>query len=275
VSEDELEAYLRALTSSPKMQSLWFVKDRGMPVFAHTVDVALLCLEAFPLWRERHRDLDLPAVVVGGLLHDLSKLTALQHPGRSHTQIMIAQPALAVEEAAGLLDEIAADQGLRLTPRRVEHVKHIVASHHGRWGMVRPRTPEALLVHRCDYYSAIHHRLAPVDANDILPLLSEGYRWQQVSARLGVGRAVVKARLQESCKAEYVRDWVDLMEVWRERGCVCAGSPDRLRQLARARLVIRLARQMPDCLMAEIRPLLGGQPTLAGPAGPREVARQG
>jgi len=213
-------------------------------------------------------------VVVGGLLHDLSKLTALQHPGRSHSEIMSAQPALAVEEVAGLLDEIAADQGLRLTPRRVEHVKHIVASHHGRWGMVRPRTPEALLVHRCDYYSAIHHRLAPVDANDILPLLSEGYRWQQVSARLGVGRAVVKSRLQESCKAEYVRDWVDLMEVWRERGRVCAGSPDRMRQLARARLVIRLARQMPDCLMAEIRPLLGGQPALAGPTAPQQGARR-
>jgi hypothetical protein len=140
--------------------------------------------------------------------------------------------------------------------------------------MVRPRTPEALLVHRCDYYSAIHHRLAPVDANDILPLLSEGYRWQQVSARLGVGRAVVKSRLQESCKAEYVRDWVDLMEVWRERGRVCAGSPDRMRQLARARLVIRLARQMPDCLMVEIRPLLGGQPALAGPAAPQQGARR-
>ncbi len=271
MTEDELDAYLRALVASPKLQSLWQVKDRGMPVFAHTVDVTLLCLEAFPRWRERNPGLDLPAVVVGALLHDLSKLAARQRPWRSHTQIMTCQPSLAVAGAVEVLDDIAAEHGLRLTPSRVDLVKHIVASHHGRWGKVHPRTPEAFLVHSSDYYSAVHHRLAPVDANDILPLLGEGYRWQQVSARLGVGRAVVKARLEESCRAELVRDWVDLLALWQERGSVRAGSPERICQLARARLVIELARVAPDSLMAAIRPLLASQPPLipsAGPAAP-------
>jgi hypothetical protein len=281
VTADELKAYLQTLTTSPRMQSLWLVKDRGMPVFAHTVDVTLLCLDAFARWRESYPGLDLPAVVVGALLHDLSKLDTSHLPTRSmaptrwmarmsHTQIMNAQPGLAVDQAVALLDELAARGGPRLSPSCLEHVKHIVASHHGRWGKVRPRTPEALLVHHCDYHSAIHHRLAPVDANDILPLLSEGCRWPQVSARLGIGRAVVKARLEESCRAELVRDWVDLMAIWRARGRVCAGSPERLRQLERARLVIQLAREVPDCLMAAIRPLLteAGGSALSGEAAP-------
>lgn len=263
MTDEELGKYLQVLLATSKMQSLWLVKDRGMPVFAHTVDVTLLSLEAFPRWQERYPDLDLAAIVVGGLLHDLSKLAALQCPGLSHSRIMSAHPTLAVEEVTGLLDQIAAESSLTLRPELAAHVKHIVASHHGRWGKVRPQTPEARLVHRCDYYSAIHHRLAPVDANDILPLLSEGCRWQQVSARLGVGRAIVKARLQESCRAEQVRHWVDLMAIWQVHGHVCVGPPERFRQLERARLVIRLARQAPDSLMAHVVPLYHREAALA------------
>ena len=255
LTEEELAGFVSAVVAAPDLQRLWEIKDRGMPVFAHTVDVTLLCLDEFPAWRARHPKLDLPALVVGALLHDLSKLATHDQPGRSHTQVMSTDPGFAIQLTDIFLDKIAADHGLRLSPTRAEHVRHIVASHHGIYGKIPPRTPEATLVHRCDYYSASNHRLVPLDANDFLPLLDEGCGWSRVSARLGVSRDLIKTRLQESCKAEQVREWVDLIEIWRTNGKVRAGTPDRLRQLDRARLIVRLAHETPASLIERIRPL--------------------
>lgn len=237
------------------MRALWEVKDRGVPVFAHSIDVVLLALEAFPVWRERHPGLDLVAVVLGSLVHDLTKAGASHHTDRSHSRIMTDDPGLAIDAAVDVLDEVAGLAGVRLPTGQLESIKHIVASHHGYWGKIAPRTPEAQLVHRCDYYSATHHRLAPFDTNDILPLLSDGYRWAQVSAKLGIGREVVKSRLQESCRAERVRDWPDLVPIWRARGAVSVGSPERRRQLDRVRLILELSADAPTALMTAIRPV--------------------
>lgn len=255
MSEAELDAYLRALVRAPSLQALWRVTDRGMPVFAHSVDVTLLCLEAAPLWRDEYPGLDIGALVIGALLHDLTKLSAGHQLGRSHSQIMRSQPSLAVEAAEAVVGQVEAEHGLELAPPRLDRIRHIVASHHGVWGKVRPATPEAVLVHRCDLYSANHHRLSPVDANDILPYLSEGCRWSLVSARLGVSRALVKARLQDACRAEQVREWVDLLDIWRAQGRVRPGSPDRVRQLERVRLIVDLARQVPDSILERAHPL--------------------
>ena len=261
MSEAEFEACLHLLVERPAMRALWQVKDRGVPVFAHSVDVVLLALEAFPSWRERYPDLDLAAVVIGGLVHDLTKAASFHDSGRSHSRIMTDDPMLAVDAAVSVLDEVAALGGPRLTTGRTEAIKHIVASHHGYWGRIAPRTAEAQLIHRSDYYSATHHRLAPIDTNDILPLLTDGYRWAQVGAKLGIGREVVKSRLQESCRAERVRDWPDLVPIWRARGAVSVGSPERQRQLERVRLVLGLSSDAPTALMSAIRPLCGGAAT--------------
>jgi hypothetical protein len=138
----------------------------------------------------------------------------------------------------------------------VDHLWHAIAAHHGSWGAVEPQTPEAWLLHTCDNYSAMNHRIAPIDANDILPLSVEGYTWTQIGERLGVNRSVVKARLVESCRAEGLRTPTELIDRWKDRGIVRIGGPDRERQIERARLVIEFAHRCPAALIDRVREAL-------------------
>lgn len=233
------------LMASPKMKSLWRVSDRGVPVFVHTVDVTLLCLESFPEWRERASGLSLEAITIGSLLHDLSKASARENGTVSHSYLMSNAPEEAVREAMDVLDEAQVAAGVSISPDLADHIWHIVASHHGRWGKIMPSTPEALLVHQMDYHSATHNRCSPVDANDILPLVRQGHKGTTIAARLGVGASVVRSRLKEACRAEGVRDWVDLLRIWEDRGYVICGSSERMAQVERVRNIMRLAIQAP------------------------------
>jgi hypothetical protein len=252
----EFDRLIRALIESPPVQGLWSVADRGMPVFAHSIDVALLCLDAYPDSQDRFPGFRLDVVLIGAILHDLSKSSARRGNGLSHSHIMSHEPGIAVAEAVSVLGEAQLRTGVWLDSDGVDHVWHVIAAHHGRWGKVWPRTPEALLLHTCDNYSATHHRIAPIDANDILPLTEAGYRWPQIAERLGVNRSVVKSRLQDSCRAEGLRSPSDLLVVWRDRGHVAIGDVDLTRQLERARFVVDIARQCPDALLTRVRPFL-------------------
>ena len=242
------DALITALLLSPRMQRLWDVRDRGMPVFAHSLEVALLCLERLP----PRSDFDTTAIVLGALIHDYSKLPLERLDGRSHSFLMRSDPDAAADASMDLLAEGERKSGVALDPARRAHVRHIVLSHHGPYGKVQPRTDEARLVAECDFISGTEHRLAPVDANDVLPLLAEGYRWREAAVLLGVGRDLVKTRLREACEAEGVREWVQLLPIWRRSGSVAAGTPRRQEQLARARLIYRLSREVPDCLLERL-----------------------
>jgi hypothetical protein len=243
------DALISSLLLSPGMQALWDVRDRGMPVFVHSLDVALLCLDRLPAGTR----LDADAVVLGALVHDASKLPLALPDDRSHSLVMRTEPDLAADVSMGVLAEAEERAGLRIEEARRAHVRHIVLSHHGRYGKVHPLTSEARLVAACDFVSGTLHRIPPVDANDILPLLSEGYRWREAAALLGVGREVIKTRLREACDAHSVRQWVDLLPIWRGSGAVMVGDARRQRQLTRARHVTRLARQVPECLLDRMR----------------------
>lgn len=256
MTADEYCSLLRTLISSSRVQSLWNVADRGMPVFAHSMDVALICLEKYPEARERFSGFRLDVVLLGAVVHDLTKFSAREGDGPSHSQIMTYEPSIAVAEAMSALDDAQASAGVWLDGDGIDHVWHVVASHHGPWGKVKPRTPEACLLFEADNYSATRHRTAPVDANDILPLLERGYRWAQIGTIIGVGRAVVKSRLQDACRAERVRSSSDLLERWKERGPVLTGDADRMSQIERARYVVDFARRCPNALVHEAWPLL-------------------
>lgn len=246
MQDAQREALVTALLLSPRMQALWDIHDRGMPVYAHTVDVVLLCLDAI------EPGLDLNAVLIGAIVHDYSKLP--REDGRSHSHLMRSDPAVAAAASIEMLADGERRSGVVVHDALRAHVHHIAESHHGFNGKVAPRTPEAWLVARCDHFSGMEHRIAPLDANDVLPLLSEGYRWKEAAALLGVGRELVKQRLREACIAEGARQWVDLLPIWRRNGHVRAGSERQVRQLARARLVDRLARQVPDCILDRLNP---------------------
>ncbi len=249
MAKTKLRALVSALVASPQMQDLWQIKDRGVPVFVHTVDVTLLCLDRFPEWQEKFPYLGLDAITIGSLLHDLSKLSTRQGRAISHSYLMSTSPAEAVCEAMNLLREVQFTAAISLAPEELDHIWHIIASHHGRWGKVPPSTPEALLVHEMDYYSATHHRCSPVDANDALPLLDQGHKCATVAARLGVGTSLVRTRLSEACRAERVRDWGELVRIWRGRGYVLTGSLERMEQIEQVRNLMKLASEAPKPIL--------------------------
>ena len=247
--DPDLETLIAALLASPRMQALWLVKDRGMPVFAHTVDVVMLCLDRIAGSQHPSPPLDIRVVALGSLLHDLSKASARESGLQSHSHIMSHYPELAAAEARLVLNDALERTRRNLSKQQVEGIVHVVVSHHGPWGRVRPQTPEARLVHSCDLYSAMNHRLAPIDANDILPHLDLGRRWSTTSALLGVGTAVLRQRINDACQAEAVEDWKELLRVWRRQGCVRVGNADRVRQLERVRFALRSAREAPDSIL--------------------------
>ncbi|MBI4321754.1 MAG: HD domain-containing protein [Chloroflexi bacterium] len=254
-----LESLVTTIVASEKVQGLWRIRDRGMPVFVHTIDVVLLCLEAFPEWRERYPKLNLEAITVGGLLHDLTKLSARESHIRSHSTIMKEMPEQAISEAVDVLDAAQLVTGPVLSPEEVDHIWHIIVSHHGVWGKVQPHTPEAALVHQCDLHSAMRNRCSPVDANDILPLLNRGHRLAVIAAQLGVGTSVVRMRLGEACRWEHVPDWPGLLEIWLKRGHVVCGGLDRMRQMERIKLLMKLAAEAPGPILEALRRCRNGR----------------
>lgn len=245
-----------------------------MPVFAHSMDVALLCLDRYPMARERFPGFRLDVVLLGAVVHDLTKLRDRSSESPSHSYVMTYEPSLAVAAAMWALDEAQTASGVWLDVDGIDHLWHVVAAHHGPWGKVRPATAEASLLYHADSYSATHHRTAPVDANDILPLLHQGYSWTQIGSALGVTRALVKARLQDACRSEGVHGTTDLLARWIERGAVRVGDDDRTRQIARARYVVEFARRCPESLIEAIRPALGqlGDQAIGHPEGRHEPA---
>ena len=267
MNDEELSVFLHHLLHTPEMQSLWAIRDAGMPVFAHSVDVAMLALDAFWAWQEEHGPMQPLPVVLGSLVHDLSKASARRerqawratqptNPARrhyagppSHSTLMRYAPHQAVFEAADVLARVERDTGISLPVDDLEAVRHIVAAHHGPWGGVRPQTAEAALVHACDLYSSRHHRLSPWDANNLLPLLDQGHSLTRAAQLLGMSYGVARQRLAEACQAEWVDSVEELLLVWRRREYVVTGPEERQAERELARRLIAQARQAPDCLL--------------------------
>lgn len=250
-----LVALVQAIVSCEQFQSMWQINDRGVPVFAHSVDVVMLALEAFPEWQEKFPELSLRATTLGSLLHDLDKLNRLGNGSRSHSQAMTDEPERAVALAIDVLQQAQWAAGIEIDRDDLDHIWHVVASHHGTWGKVRPQTAEAALVHRCDFISATKHRVTPVDASDILPLLDQDLSWKQAASALNVSVAVLRARLNESCRMERVTDATGLLKVWRKRGFVVTGPAERMNQIEEVRQLLREARLAPDTIVDRLRSL--------------------
>ena len=96
--------------ATPHVQGMWNIRNGGVPVFVHSVDVTMLALDSFEEWQERSGPMDLVATLVGALLHDLTKVTARQTKGqpthRSHSEIMLFDPLAAVVEAQAALRSV-------------------------------------------------------------------------------------------------------------------------------------------------------------------------
>ena len=225
-------AFFSALVATPHMQAMWNLRNGGVPVFVHTIDVALLALDSFDDWQDRHGALRLVPMLVGALTHDLTKVTARYTRGQpghlSHSTIMLIDPLAAVVEAKAALAVVADETGVALDDDELEMTSHIIMSHHGPWGSVAPRCPEAALVHACDLHSARFYRQPPIDANDILQLMDDGLSRAAAARMLGVSPQIVTRRLSEACQAEWIDSPDDLLTIWRRRGYVVAGSEEAI-----------------------------------------------
>jgi hypothetical protein len=238
------------------VQDLWKYDDQGMPVFAHTMDVAGLVVDAYPDWRDRFPEFRFDVVLLGSVLHDLTKASARGNGEESHSAIMEREPTIAVRAAVDVLDAIARETGMSVDSEGVDHLWHVIAAHHGPWGKVAPRTPEAALLFQCDNYSATHRRLAPFDANDVLPLLSAGKDVPAAAAALGFDVSALKRRLREAMRAEGLQSREKLVLRWNERGAVAVGDVTRVRQIEEAKAVIGFARACPKALVERVRMVL-------------------
>ncbi|OPX86367.1 MAG: 3'-5' exoribonuclease YhaM [Pelotomaculum sp. PtaB.Bin104] len=120
-------------------------------------------------------ELDPDLIIAGGLLHDIGKLVSYNWSEGvfSYTDEgqFLEHTTLGILTVRELLKEVHLD---RLTTLKL---LHIIASHHGReeWGApVKPKLPEALVIHQCDMIDSQVDKLRGVQNN------SQGSNWEYV-----------------------------------------------------------------------------------------------
>ncbi len=116
----------------------------------HTLSVMQLCLRL----AEQYPEIDKQVLLAGALFHDMGKIWELSgglvtdytDEGR-----LLGHISLAVEHLQPFLQKSG------LEPALVQHVKHLILSHHGTYEFGSPRlpqTPEAMLLHYADNIDA-------------------------------------------------------------------------------------------------------------------------
>lgn len=123
--------------------------------------------------RDHEADMDL--LIAGGLLHDIGKLFSYKWTEGvfSYTDEgqFLEHTTLGILTVSSLVKEVELD---RLTTLKL---LHIIASHHGReeWGApVKPKLPEALIIHQCDMIDSQVDKLRGVQNNN------PGSNWEYV-----------------------------------------------------------------------------------------------
>jgi 23S rRNA maturation-related 3'-5' exoribonuclease YhaM len=195
--------FISLLLENPMVKELEFYDDQGIKVSTHTYDVfRYTCkdiekkFKSFELATEK---IDLFSIIIGIIIHDLSKVSIRQGKEElSHSQMMIKNPEYVIKESEKLLSEIENMMELKIKKNIMKKITHIVVSHHGKWGKVQPSSQEAHLVHKADEYSAKHHRINPVGADKILKLLAEGIQIPEIEKILKCTQGIIKDRLKKA-----------------------------------------------------------------------------
>ena len=214
----------------PLIKDLKLVDDKGINVSIHTYDVMKIA-EKY-LKREfledvngRKREVDVFSMAVGIIIHDTSKATLrLSSSKLSHSHVMNKMPEVVKEEAAGILADVEKAINMKLKEKVKNHILHIVVSHHGDWGKIRPETLEAKIVHEADKYSALHHRITPIGAKKIVHLMTEGYSREEIAKMTGFTEGIINDRLKRSKKHLNLSTNRELIRYYRIKGTLPEGD---------------------------------------------------
>lgn len=222
--------FIKSLLLHPLIKDLKLVDDKGINVSIHTYDVMKIA-EKY-LKREfledvygRKREVDVFAMAVGIIIHDTSKATLrLSSSKLSHSHVMNKMPEFVREEAAGILSDVEKAINMKLKEKVKNHILHIVVSHHGDWGKIRPETLEAKIVHEADKYSALHHRITPIGAKKIVHLMTEGYSREEIAKMTGFTEGIINDRLKRSKKHLNLSTNRELIRYYRIKGTLPEGD---------------------------------------------------
>ena len=128
----------------------------------HTLETAEIALSLAGTVSRAEMDTDV--LLAGALLHDVGKAACFRRQGFSF--VALPEYTLVGHTAIGAAAVLRHSAGV--DPSRFAHILHIVMSHHGPYGEVKPRTPEAWAVHFADNASAFL-RAACDDTADLAP----------------------------------------------------------------------------------------------------------
>lgn len=128
----------------------------------HTLEATEIALSLSGTVNRTRMDTDV--LLAGALLHDVGKAACFRHQGFSF--VALPEYTLVGHTAIGAAAVLRHSAGV--DPSRFAHILHIVMSHHGPYGEVKPRTPEAWAVHFADNASAFL-RAALDDTADLAP----------------------------------------------------------------------------------------------------------
>lgn len=242
--EDRTKLFINGLLLHPIIQKLKLVDDKGITVSAHTYDVLKVAIKLikkrYKTLEEASDNLDFFSIVAGIILHDSTKATLrLNGEKLSHSIVMKKHPEIVEAEARKILKDVEGFTRLRLQENVKDHIVHIILSHHGKWGSVIPSTKEAKIVHEADKYSATYHRITPIGAKQIVKLMDEGFRKDEILKITGQTNGIIEDRLKKSKNELGIRSNRELLNYYRKNGYVPVGDESFSRRISETEKLIK------------------------------------
>jgi len=221
--------FIRRLLDVDQVRELERFTDQGVKVSTHTYDVLKLSIDElkrdFPSFPEARKKVEFFTLIVGIIIHDLSKGTLRKlDENLSHSQVMLKNPDYVIAETKKVLASVENALKLTVKPKLKDAIIHIVLSHHGRWGKIQPNTREANIVHRADVYSAKYHRINPVGADQILKMLLAGQKISEIAAKLGCTEGIIRNRLLRAKEQLNFRNTRQLIAYYKENSSIPIGD---------------------------------------------------
>ncbi len=241
---EKTRMFLDELLKHPLVAQMELVDDQGVKVSTHTYDVLDVTgneiTRDFGSLRRASTKIDFFAIVIGIIVHDLSKGSIrINGEVMSHSQMMLKRPEYIMKETENVIGQVEEATGLKIKPDIVKNICHIVISHHGRWGKVRPSTREASIVHKADVYSAKYHRINPIGADDILQLMIEGLNIDEIAEKLDCTTGIIKDRLKRSKQEMVLKNNKQLIAYYKKNNRIAIGDDFFTQRIKETALLIK------------------------------------